>query len=73
MLGDIVMLDKIQKFLGCPDRISTIWYLLTVPSCHVLLFYSMFDSSTIIDIILFIFMLNFILFLKYTARVDKSL
>ena len=67
------MFDKIQKILGCPDRISTIWYLLTVPLCHVLLFYSMFDSSTIIDIILFIFMLNFILFLKYTARVDKSL
>lgn len=67
------MFDKIQKILGCPDRISTIWYLLTVPSCHVLLFYSMFDSSTIIDIILFIFILNFILFLKYTARVDKSL
>ena len=71
------MLDKIQKRLGYPDRISTVWFLLTAPPFHVTYFYFVSISNkphnSFITIgIMLIYCLNFYLLLKYSIHVDKK-
>lgn len=71
------MLDKIQKRLGYPDRISTVWFLLTAPPFMVTYFYFVSISSkphnSLITIgIMLIYCLNFYLLLKYAIHVDKK-
>ncbi len=70
------MLNKIQKILGYPDRISTVWFLLTAPPFHVTYFYFVSISSKphndIRIAIMLIYCLNFYLLLKYSIHVDKK-
>lgn len=63
-----IMLDKIQKFLGTPDYISTIWFLLTMPFSYIFIsIYPCFSSSSWVKkIIMGIVLLNGTFLLKYT-------
>lgn len=66
------MLDKIQKFLGAPDRISTIWFLLTIPLSHVILIVSFFPTPFWFKIIMWLIMLNGIFLLRYAHLIEKN-
>ena len=68
------MLNKIQKFLGTPDRISTIWFLLTMPFSYVFMFiYPCLSSSSCVKkIIMGIVLLNGTFLLKYTRFIKRN-
>lgn len=70
------MLDKIQKFLGCPDRISTVWFITTIIPYFIILdhFVKNLGYNNIIfsDGVIGAFILNFLLLLKYASHVEKS-
>lgn len=66
------MLDKTQKFLGAPDRISTIWFLLTIPLSHVILIVSFFPTPFWFEIIMWLIMLNGIFLLRYAHLIEKN-
>lgn len=69
-----IILDKIQKFLGTPDRISTIWFLLTMPFTYVfvLVYPCLSSSSWIKKIIMGIVLLNGTFLLKYTRVIKRN-
>lgn len=68
------MLNKIQKFLGTPDRISTIWFLLTMPFSYVfILVYPYLSSSSLVKkIIMGIVLLNGTFLLKCTRFIKRN-
>lgn len=69
------MLDKIQKFLGTPDRISTIWFLLTMPFTYIfiLVYPCLSSSSWVKKLIMGIVLLNgTLLLLKYTSFIKRN-
>ena len=68
------MLDKIQKELRCPDHLSTVWFILLVPSFTIAYFHVIstnYNDLTPIVIMLF-FILNCSLFLIYISHADKK-
>ena len=68
------MLDKIQKELGCPDRLSTVRFILLVPSFTIAYFHVISTNyNNLIPIIIMVFfILNCSLFLIYISHADKK-
>lgn len=69
------MLDKIQKILGFPNRLSTIWFIVTtLPYLFILrsCIANLGHNSIFSDIIILVFIFNFVLLLIYAYRIGKK-